>query len=80
MEKNIIKQQLGKHYQPSSVRAIMNGRRKPSLDVIVELQKIGIPLDAWLDFPSWLNSQTIPAQEAHKQDQTKTNLDQGAAA
>lgn len=80
MEKSKIKQLLARHYKPSSVRAILNGGRKPSLDVIAEFEKEGIPISAWLDFPSWLNSQTIPTQATQPQvDEEKQNHTSEAA-
>ena len=53
--KNLIFRELLKHYKEKMVYAILSGNRKPSLEVIISLQKsINIPAEVWLDIKSYI--------------------------
>ena len=57
------------------------GYCKPSINNAALMEELGIaPAIAWRDFPSWLNSQTIPTQTAQPQvDEEKQNHTRSAA-
>lgn len=74
-----IKLALNELYKPSTVRAILNGSRRPNIENIVVMRdKHGIPIDAWLDIKSYLKS--MPEQPVHVQEETKNQLHQKESA
>lgn len=61
-----LKNALKELYAPSTVRAILNGSRRPNLEnIVIMREKHGIPIDAWLDIKSYLES--MPDAIAHDQ-------------
>lgn len=60
MIKKILKAKLEAHgFRASSVRSLLNGTRKPSLEKAIELQtKRDIPVTAWQDIKSYIESVT----------------------
>lgn len=64
-----LKNALNELYRPSTVRAILNGSRRPNLENIVAMRdKHGIPVDAWLDIKSYVShAQSMPDMSVHDQ-------------
>lgn len=61
-----IKIALKELYAPSTVRAIMNGSRRPNLEnIVIMREKHGISIDAWLDIKSYIKS--MPDNSVHDQ-------------
>lgn len=64
-----LKLALNELYKPSTVRAILNGSRRPNLENIVIMRdNHNIPIDAWLDIKSWLSTRkSMPDTPVHHQ-------------
>lgn len=64
-----LKIALNELYKPSTVRAILNGSRRPSLENIVIMRdNHGIPIDAWLNIKQWLlDRKSMPDTAVHDQ-------------
>lgn len=59
MKREKIKKTLSNFYAPSTVRAILNGTRKPDYDNMLKLNKLyKIPFTAWADLNSYINTTT----------------------
>jgi len=56
--------ELTKHYGKKMVYAILNGTRKPSLEVVSKIEEtMNIPAKAWLDIKSYIeNSNSSKAE------------------
>lgn len=55
MKKEIFNE-LKTHYSDKMAYAILSGSRKPTLEIIVSIQKLlGVPAEAWLDIKSYLS-------------------------
>jgi hypothetical protein len=55
MKREILKEILLKHYVNSAANSILRGIRKPSYEVMVELdKKHNIPFNSWIDIKSYL--------------------------
>ncbi len=73
---NTIKNALNTIYAPSSVRAILNGKRRPVLEKAIELRdKFSIPVDAWMDIKSYIKNDTKEAAS-----QSNTNPEKKVSA
>lgn len=77
-----LKIALNELYKPSTVRAILNGSRRPNLENIVIMRdKHDIPIDAWLNIKQWLSTRnSMPDTPVHDQveDPQKSNLKESA--
>lgn len=64
-----LKNALNELYKPSTVRAILNGSRRPNLENIVIMRdNHGIPIDAWLNIKQWLlDRKSMPDTAVHVQ-------------
>ena len=65
-------------YAASTVRAILNGTRRPNLENVVKLRdNFGIPIDVWLDVKSYIsNAKSMPKLDVHHQEQSENKLPQ----
>lgn len=77
-----LKIALSTLYAPSTVRAILNGTRRPTLENVVKLRdEFEIPIDAWLNIKSWLSSRnSMPDTAVHHQEETESKLHQKESA
>ncbi len=73
-----LKIALSTLYAASTVRAILNGTRRPNLENVVKLRDdFGIPIDAWLDVKSYVShAQSMPDTTVHHQEQSENKLPQ----
>ena len=71
-----LKIALSTLYAASTVRAILNGTRRPNLENVVKLRdNFGIPIDVWLDVKSYVShSQSMPDTDVHHQEETENQL------
>jgi len=58
MEKSIIINILQKHMSRSMVYHCINGKRRPSYQMIRKIEIEGIPHSAWDNFPLFINNST----------------------
>ena len=64
MIKNKLIKILSDVYSKDSVKSIMSGRRRPSLENIALFEKkYNIPFDAWLDIKSYLQDNDTKHQD-----------------
>lgn len=77
-----LKIALSTLYAASTVRAILNGTRRPNLENVVKLRdNFGIPIDAWLDVKLYVShAQSMPDTTVHHQEETENQLHQKESA
>ncbi|MFZ2967939.1 MAG: hypothetical protein WA080_02655 [Sulfuricurvum sp.] len=77
-----LKIALNELYKPSTVRAILNGSRRPNLEKIVIMRdNHGIPIDAWIDIKQWLlDLKSMPDTSMPVQEQSENQLHQKESA
>lgn len=74
MNKKKIKKILEKYFVNSTLRAYLNGTRRPSYDNILMLNsKHDIPFSAWKDIKSFISSESITPPEQQTQECKKGN-------
>ncbi|MDR1461468.1 MAG: hypothetical protein LBI78_07475 [Campylobacteraceae bacterium] len=72
-----IKTVLKNYYSYNSVKSILCGRRKPSYSKMLELSKEGIPLNAWSNIKSFINSNTTTPKKRAQELRGVTGCDDG---
>lgn len=77
-----LKIALSTLYAASTVRAILNGTRRPNLENVVKLRdNFGIPIDAWLNVRLYVsNAKSMPNTAVHHQEETENQLHQKESA